>query len=173
MQHITVNGCPNEQLSGIQERKNVHSNWQDAGKELRRILKQLLKIHILGNKSNRPLDQIMQPFCPTCYSLQEFLLQVLWAPPQPLGQFPAGVWFSSLDMVLICKAVAVCSWILFSDNSVNLVSSQLCAVPVSCHCISSYLKTNGFAFVIMRDTLVFRLKYLIVFKAHFHIFIDL
>lgn len=70
-------------------------------------------------------------------------------------------------MDLICKAVAMCSLILFSDNSVNLVSSQLCAVPVSCHCISSYLKTNGFAFVIMRHFGF--LIVLIVFKTHFHI----
>lgn len=76
-------------------------------------------------------------------------------------------------MDLICKAVAICSLILFSDNSVNLVSGQLCAVPVSCHCISSYLKTNGFAFVIMGDTLVFCLEYLIVFKTQFRILNEL
>lgn len=60
-----------------------------------------------------------------------------------------------------------------SDNNVNLVSSQLCAVPECCHCISSYLKTNGFAFVIKGHTLVFCFEYLLVFKTHWNILKEL
>lgn len=76
-------------------------------------------------------------------------------------------------MDLICKAIATRSLILFSHNSVNLVSSQFCAVPVCCRCISSYLKTNGFAFVIKGGTLVFCFEYLLVFKTHLSIFNEL
>lgn len=69
-----------------------------------------------------------------------------------LEKLPVGVCFQNLYMDLIYKAIATRSLILFSNNNVNLVSSQLCAVPACCHCISSYLNTNGFAFVIKGDT---------------------
>lgn len=89
-----------------------------------------------------------------------------------LEKLPVRVYFKNLYMDLTCKAIVTWSLILFNDNKVNFVSSHICAVPACCHCISSYLKINGFAFVMEGDTLGFLLSIFAWFQTHLNTLTD-